>query len=150
MKILASLAAAGVALTLSFSAAAQFNSPAEAVKFRKDTLSEMNKNFRPLGAMANGRAPFDAKLAQEHAAAVEELSKKPWAAFTPDTDGVGGTKARPEIWMDNAKFKQASETLMAQTAKLNVAAKTGDLEQLKAAVSNTAASCKACHDNFRN
>ncbi len=52
MKILASLAAAGVALTLSFTAAAQFKSPEEAVKFRKDTLSEMNKNFRPLGAMA--------------------------------------------------------------------------------------------------
>jgi len=150
MKILASLAAAGVALTLSFTAAAQFKSPEEAVKFRKDTLSEMNKNFRPLGAMANGRAPFDAKLAQEHASAVEELSKKPWVAFTPNTEGVGGTKARPDIWMDNAKFKQASETLMAETTKLSAAAKTGNLDQVKAAVNNTAASCKACHDNFRN
>ncbi len=81
---------------------------------------------------------------------MEELSKKPWVAFTPNTEGVGGTKARPDIWMDNAKFKQASETLMAETTKLSAAAKTGNLDQVKAAVNNTAASCKACHDNFRN
>jgi cytochrome c556 len=34
--------------------------------------------------------------------------------------------------------------------KLQVAAKSGDLERIKAAVGATGASCKACHDVYRD
>jgi len=48
-----------------------------------------------------------------------------------------------------AKFREASEKAMAETAKLAAAAKTGNLDAMKAAFGATAGSCKACHDAYR-
>ena len=98
--------------------------------------------------MANGRVPFDAKAAQDNAALVETLSKLPWAGFTPETEKLR-TKAKADIWKDGAKFKQAQDNMMSEVAKLNTVAKTGNLDQIKAAFGNAAGSCKACHDAFR-
>jgi cytochrome c556 len=38
---------------------------------------------------------------------------------------------------------------MAETGKLQVAAKTGNLDNMKKAFGDTAAVCKTCHDAFR-
>jgi len=38
---------------------------------------------------------------------------------------------------------------MAEMTKLVAAAKTGNLDNLKAAFGSAAPTCKACHDNFR-
>jgi len=98
--------------------------------------------------MASGRAPYDAKVAAENAELVATLSKLPWAAYGEGTD-KGDTRAKPEIWKESAKFKEASDKMQAEIVKLNVAAKAGNLDALKAAFGPAAASCKACHDNFR-
>jgi cytochrome c556 len=76
-------------------------------------------------------------------------AKLPWAGFGPGTDKGAPTKARAEIWTEQAKFKDAGEKAMAETAKLASAAKTGNLDAIKAAFGATAASCKACHDAYR-
>jgi cytochrome c556 len=39
---------------------------------------------------------------------------------------------------------------MAETAKLAAAAKTGNLDALKASFAAAAGTCKACHDAFRS
>ncbi len=109
----------------------------------------MGTHFGRLGAMANDKAPFDAKAAADSAAIVETLSKLPWAAFGPGTDIGGNTKALPEIWKDPAKFKEASEKMIAAVAKLNAAAKVGSLESLKGAFGAAGGTCKNCHDSFR-
>ena len=96
--------------------------------------------------MVNGKVPFDAAAAQENADLVAVLAKLPWAAFGPGTEGG---KAKDEVWKEPAKFKEASEKLTAATVKLAAAARTGNLDTLKAAFGDTAATCKACHDNFR-
>ena len=129
-------------------AMAQFQKPEDSVKYRQSALSVMAAHFGRLGAMASGKAPFDAKVAQENAAVVEFMSKLPWAGFTPNTEGVK-SKAKPEVWMDKAKFDQGSEKMVAEVAKLNAAAKAGNLDALKAAFGETAKTCKACHDAFR-
>lgn len=129
-------------------AMAQFQKPEDAVKYRQSALSVMAAHFGRLGAMASGKAPFDAKVAQDNAAVVEFVSKLPWAGFTPNTEGVK-SKAKPEVWMDKAKFDQGSEKMVAEVAKLNAAAKAGNLDALKAAFGETAKTCKACHDAFR-
>lgn len=129
-------------------AMAQFQKPEDAVKYRQSALSVMAAHFGRLGAMASGKAPFDAKVAQDNAAVVEFMSKLPWAGFTPNTEGVK-SKAKPEVWMDKAKFDQGSEKMVAEVAKLNAAAKAGNLDALKAAFGETAKTCKACHDAFR-
>ena len=57
--------------------------------------------------------------------------------------------AKPEIWKEQAKFKEHSDKLVAETGKLLAAAKTGNLDTLKAAFGSAAGTCKACHDAFR-
>jgi cytochrome c556 len=101
-----------------------------------------------LGAMASGKAPFDAKAAAENADLVAALVKLPWAAFGEGSD-KGDTRAKPEIWKESAKFKEATDKMQAEVGKLQVAAKAGNVDALKAAFGPAAASCKACHDNFR-
>lgn len=127
---------------------AQFAKPEDAVKYRKASFTVMAAHFGRLGAMANGRAPYDAKMAAENADVVLTLSKLPWAAFGEGTD-KGDTRAKPEIWKEAAKYKEAADKMQAEIGKLNVAAKSGNIDALKAAFGPAAASCKACHDNFR-
>ena len=133
---------------ISFGAAAQFAKPEDAVKYRKSALSVMGTHFGRLGAMAQGRVPFDAKIAADNAEIVADMAKLPWAAFGEGTDG-GDTKAKPEIWKQGAKFKEYADKLQAESVKLAAAAKTGKEDAFKAAFTATAGTCKSCHDDFR-
>jgi cytochrome c556 len=148
MKAILSIMSAALAFTLAAPAQAQFAKPEDAIKYRKASFSVMAAHFGRLGAMANGRVPYDAKAAAENAEVVSALAKLPWTAFGDGTD-KGETRAKPEIWKESAKFKEASDKMVAEMGKLNTAAKAGNLDALKAAFGPAAASCKACHDNFR-
>lgn len=149
MKIATLIAVAAATITLAAPASAQFAKPEDAIKYRQSALFIMGQHFGRIGAMANGRVPFDAKLAAENAEIVADMSKLPWAGFGAGTDKGAPTKAKPEIWAEQAKFKEHNEKLQAETAKLAAAAKTGNIDSLKAAFGATAGTCKACHDNFR-
>lgn len=86
MKTLAQLALTGALVALSLPAAAQFAKPEDAVKYRQSSLFVMGQHFARVGAMANGRVPFDAKVAADNAEIVAAMAKLPWAAFGPGTD----------------------------------------------------------------
>ncbi|MEY2782006.1 MAG: hypothetical protein RLZZ134_65 [Pseudomonadota bacterium] len=148
MKAILSIMSAALAFTLAVPAQAQFAKPEDAIKYRKASFTVMAAHFGRLGAMSNGRVPYDAKAAAENAEVVSALAKLPWTAFGDGTD-KGETRAKPEIWKESAKFKEASDKMVAEMGKLNTAAKAGNLDALKAAFGPAAASCKACHDNFR-
>lgn len=98
--------------------------------------------------MANGRVPFDAKVAAENAAVLEAVSKLPFSAFIDGTD-KGNTRAKPEIWSERDKFNAAASKMQDEVAKLSAAAKAGNLDQIKAAVGAVGQSCKACHDSYQ-
>lgn len=147
MTRLASFALAVACAAMSLPAAAQFAKPDDAIKYRQSALFVMSQHFSRLGAMANGRAPHDAVAAAANAEVVASMARLPWAAFDPGTEGG---KARPEVWTEDAKFKERQQRLIDETGKLVTAAKAGNLDALKAQFSPTAASCKACHDSFRN
>ena len=150
MKTLACIAVAATLVTLAVPASAQFAKPEDAIKYRQSSFSVMGTHFGRIGAMVNGRVPFDAKVAAENAEIVAEMAKLPWAGFGPGTDKGGNTRAKPEIWTEQAKFKEKNESMIAETTKLAAAAKTGDLATLKTAFAATADTCKSCHDAFRN
>ena len=148
MKSIASLVLAAAAVTLSAPASAQFAKPEDAIKYRKSALTVMATHFGRVAAMANGRIPFNADAAASNAAIAESMSKLPWAAFM-EGSGTGDTKAKPEIWTDNAKFKTAYETMQGEMTKFAAVAKGGNIDAIKAAAGAVGGSCKACHDNFR-
>lgn len=148
MKKALSIALAAAALASAAPAMAQFQKPEDAVKYRKGAFTVMAAHFSRIGAMANGRVPFDAKVAADNAALVETMSKLPWDAFGPGTD-KGDTRALPAIWTEQAQFKAGADKFQAEAAKLNAAAKTGNLDAIKTAFGAVGQSCKACHDNYR-
>ena len=141
-------AAALVGLVTALPAAAQFAKPEDAIKYRKAAFTVMGTHFGRVAAMANGRIPFDAKAAADNAEIATMMSKLPYAGFVPGSD-KGETKAEPKIWSEMDKFNAAATKMQEEMAKLNVAAKGGNLDTIKAAVGETGKSCKACHDNYR-
>ena len=117
MKTLLTFALAACAATLSVPAAAQF-----------------------------AKMAFDAKLAAENAAILENTYKLAWVGFGPGTEGGN---AKPALWKEQDKVKQGLDKYNAEMPKLVAAAKTGNLDNLKAAFGDAAQTCKACHDDFR-
>jgi cytochrome c556 len=148
MKTIVSFVLATAAVTLALPAAAQFAKPQDAIKYRKSAMFLMQQNFARVGAMASGKAPFDAKIAAESAAVAEFMSKLPWIAYVAGTD-KGDTRAKPEIWKEPAKFKEYADKMQAEMSKLAAAAKTGNLDSIKTAVNATGDACQTCHDAFR-
>jgi cytochrome c556 len=148
MKYAMSYAGALLLVATCLPSQAQFAKPEDAIKYRKASFTVMAAHFGRLGAMANGRVPYDAKAAADNADVVATLSKLPWAAFGEGTD-KGDTRAKPEIWKEAAKYKEAADKMQAELVKLNTAAKAGNIDALKVAFGPAAASCKTCHDNFR-
>jgi cytochrome c556 len=141
------LAATGVLASLP--AAAQFQKPEDAIKYRQSAFTVMGTHFGRIAAMAQGRVPFDAKAAADNAAIVSDMAKLPFTAFAEGTDKGMPHRAKPEIWKDAAKFKAGAEKMQAEVAKLDAAAKGGNLDAIKAAVGAVGGSCKACHDDYR-
>jgi cytochrome c556 len=131
------------------SAHAQFAKPEDAIKYRKSALFVMGAHNSRLGAMAQGRIPFDAKSATENAEIVAVMAKLPWGAFIDGTD-TGDTKAKAEIWKDSTKFKEYAGKLQLESEKLVLAAKSGNQDAFKTAFTTTSGTCKSCHDDFRN
>ena len=141
-------AACTVGAMAALPASAQFQKPEDAIKYRKAAFTVMAAHFGRLGAMANGRVPYDAKVAGENADLVVTMSKLPYAGFIEGTD-KGETKAKPEIWAEPDKFRAAASKMQDEVVKLNAAAKGGDVAALKAAFGAAGQSCKACHDAYR-
>lgn len=143
---LAAAALAGMAVALP--AAAQFAKPEDAIKYRQSAMFLQAQHLGRLGAMANGRVPFDAKVAVENADVLLVVTKLPFAAFVDGTD-KGNTRAKPEIWAEKDKFLAAATKMQEEVVKLNAAAKSGSIDQLKAAVGDVGRTCKGCHDSYQ-
>lgn len=129
-------------------AAAQFQKPEDAIKYRKAAFTVMAAHFSRIGAMAQGKAPWDAQAAAANMAVIDAVHKLPFTAFGEGTD-QGETKAKPEVWKDAAGFKNANEKMYGEMAKLSAAVKTGSFDNVKAAFGPVGGSCKGCHDDYR-
>lgn len=144
MLAAATVTALGAALPVS----AQFAKPEDAIKYRKSAMYLQEQHLGQLAAMANGRIPFDAKVAAANADVLLAVSKLPFSAFVEGTD-KGETRAKPEIWKEKDKFNAGASKMQEEVVKLNAAAKSGNPDQLKSAVGAVGQSCKACHDNYQ-
>lgn len=149
MKRLLVTVVAALGALANLPAAAQFQKPEDAIKYRQAAYTVMGNHFGRIAAMAQGKVPFDAKAAADNAVIVSEMSKLPFTAFGEGTDKGLPHRAKPEIWKEAAKFKAAGEKMQGEVAKLDAAAKGGNLDAIKAAVGAVGSSCKACHDDFR-
>lgn len=120
--------------------------PEVMVKQRQAAMTLIGKYWGPLGAMATGKAPYDATVAARNAGYLQALSQMPWDGFHPNTKGEK-SRALPAIYENEAKFKEAQDRFTGAVAKLATAAK--DEAAFKAAAGEVGKSCGACHNDFR-
>jgi cytochrome c556 len=148
-RITTALALAAAAFT-ALPAAAQFAKPDDAVKYRKSAFSVMGTHFSRIGAMAQGRVPFDAAAAQANADVVVVMSRLPFAGFVEGTAGTEKGTPKATVWTQRAQFDERAKKMQDAVGKLQAASKSGNLDQVKAAFGDAAGTCKACHDDYRN
>jgi cytochrome c556 len=146
--LLAVTTVAGLALSLP--AAAQFQKPEDAVKYRQAAMTVMANHFGRVGAMVNGRVPYDAATAAANVEVVATLSRLPFVGYVEGTPGTGKGGASPKIWTERAKFDASAKSMQDEVAKLVTASRANNLDTLKAAFGEVGKTCKGCHDDFRN
>jgi cytochrome c556 len=118
------------------------------VKQRQSAMTLIGKYFGPLGGMAQGKVPFDAKLVQRNAGYLDVLSEMPWDGYDASTKNEK-SRALPAIWEQPDKFKDAAQRFQSEVDKLHQAAKGGDEGAVKAQIGAVGKACANCHDNFR-
>ena len=102
-----------------------------------------------MGAMAQGRAPWDAKAfatAAERAAFISSVAPD---TFPPGSEAGAPTEAKPEIWRNQEEFGRMMRDLQDKTRALATAARSGDQNAAKAALGAAGQTCKACHDKYK-
>ncbi len=146
----AALALASLAFVASGASQAQGSKEADAaVRYRESLMTVVVANFAPLGAMASGKAPFDAKLFQSRAERVAFMATIAPDVFPAVSKTGANTKAKPEIWDNKAEFDKLMKDFGDKTAALAVASKSGNLDTIKPVFGAAAQTCKACHDKFK-
>ena len=132
--------------------------PEDAIRARQSIMRVVALNFGPVAGMAQGKIPFNKEVFATNALRLESVWQMNVARFfLPGTDKpVPGskiadfTRAKPEIWSDAGKFKQAKEQADEALAKLAQAARSGDEGAMKSAAGDVGKACKNCHDDFRS
>jgi cytochrome c556 len=121
----------------------------QTLKYRKSLYQVMAYNFGPMGAMAQGKAPYDAAEFTKRAERVAMIAPLLGEAFPPDTKGLDNSKLKPAMWANRADFDAKMKDLVDRSAALASVARAGDFAKSKAAFLDTANACKACHDKYK-
>ncbi len=139
------------ALSIPLAMGHQDESPAErAIKYRSSVMKILRWNLLPMGAMLEGKRPFDQTLFAKHArdlAATANLDLL--GGFPRGSDKGGDTDVKAEIWLNWEDFKRKLENFRAQAAKLAEVAAKGDRSALVKPFEAVGESCKSCHKAYR-
>jgi cytochrome c556 len=120
------------------------------VKQRQAAMTLQGKYAGPLGAMAQGKAPYNADTVAFNAAMLDALSRMPWDGFAESTkDTTVKTGALPAIWSEPAKFKEAQDNFQKAVQALVAVSRGGDEAAQKTAIGAVGKTCGGCHQNFR-
>ena len=119
------------------------------LKYRKSVYEVLAWNFAPMGAMAQGKAPYNAAEFARRADRVAALAPLLTEAFPPESQAVKKTDLKADASSNRADFDAKLNDLIDRSATLATVAKGGDFEKSKAAFFDTANTCKACHDKYK-
>ena len=111
MKKIAGFVLSVAALAMATPAAAQFQKPEDAVKYRQSAFTIMGNHMGRVGAMVMGRVPFDAKAAQDSTRVLALVSTLPGQTFTANTESVQGSKAL-RLYLLSGKSRTSSRQVM--------------------------------------
>ena len=141
---------AAVVTSILAAGAAVAQVPADrSVVYRKAGFQMMSNHFGRINAHIKGERVLTPAQLELSAQIVQDMSKVIYDGFLEGTDQSANTKAKPEIWKEWAKFRDAQVKLQGETPKLLAAAKSGDRAALQAAFGGVGGACKNCHDPYR-
>ena len=122
----------------------------EVIKSREANFKEISKANKAVKASIESGTPDLATIATA-ASTITSKAKKIEGFFPAGTGPASGqkTEALEVIWAKPAEFAKATGKLIATSADLAEAAKGNDVSKVKAAASKMSATCKGCHDIFR-
>ena len=143
----------GTVLALTLGAGYALNAMAQAkpkvmVEQRQAAMLLMAKYLGPMVGMAKGKAPFDAKVVKRNASYLTVLSQMPWDGFDASTSSEK-SRAKSDIYVDTAKFKEHEEHLRHEIRQLVAAARGGNEGHIKQAIGAVGKACGSCHEDFR-
>lgn len=144
-----SLAIAALGLA-SVSVAAIAAKPADTIAARQANFKLIGKSFKAI--MDQMKAPAaDMALVQSSADALAKAATKVHSGFPKGSGPESGVKthALPAIWAKPADFKAAADKLVQGSKAMQAAAKSGDMNNVKAAFPGVGGACKGCHDQFK-
>lgn len=123
---------------------------AETIAARQAGYKQMGAAFKGLNDELKAGTPDKAKLtAFAKTMNIQARLVPGWFPKGSGPEAGVKTKAKADIWADPAKFATLSKNLQTETAKLQTAAASGDLDALRAQVRATGGACKSCHEPFR-
>ena len=129
---------------------ATFNKAQDAIRYRQAVMTLIGQHFGSMGQVVKGEQPYNQTSFGAEATVFEMLSKMPWDAFLYPESDRGKTKLKSKALKNKDDFMQAARNFEDETAKLAAAAKTGDLNAIKAQFGAAANTCKGCHSEFKS
>jgi cytochrome c556 len=121
----------------------------QALKYRKSLYQVIAWNVGPMGAMAQGKVPYDSAEFARRAAAVANLTPMLREAYPDESRSVEGSKLKAAMWQNRADFDAKLKDLVDRSAALSMVAGSGDESAGKQAFFDMANACKACHDKYK-
>lgn len=139
-----SLTAAGIAF-----AALPKNKALAIMHVRHEGMEKIGDTNKLLRREITSSSPFMPAI-QSGAATIAGLSMRANGWFPRGTGPeLGKTGAKSEIWKNQRDFVSKLRDFQGAARALNAAAKSGDMNAIKARYSDLNGACKACHDKYR-
>ncbi len=117
--------------------------PEESLLARRGLMVLADWHFRTLKTQEAGSA------AEERAQALANLALMMPDSFHTPTPDLPDNRTRPTAWDDPQAFEKALVNFQTETAQLAYILRTGNQAARRTQVGRVAASCKGCHDRFR-
>ena len=123
--------------------------PETLLQQRQGAMYLQGKYLYSLIPMASGKVPYDAKIVARNAAFLDALTQMPWDGFQASTADLKNTRASPEIYKEEAKFRTHQENLRAEMGRFLATVKAGNEASVKEGIVTLNNTCNKCHDDFR-
>ncbi len=121
-----------------------------ATELRQSIFKLLGSNMGPLGAMAKGKIPLDAKVVEKNAVRINQLSLMIADYTRTDTSKFDvKTEALAKIWQEPEHFSKDIDKLTVASSALIAATKSTNESDIKKAIGGVGKTCGGCHDHFK-
>ena len=123
---------------------------AAAVNARKANYKEIGGGFKTINDELKSGSP-DMNAVRPVARDIATRAASTLKFFPRGSGPESGlpTRAKAEIWANQADFVRIQQQMIAAANELNSAATAGDIGRMQSARATLGGTCKSCHDRFR-